>query len=118
MREGGGKWLEDMARVIGREGEGYGGYCLGKLGRRREETYELSNVHEFMPLEEGGEGKLELEKMMFTQCGMVTGAAIGCSVVSTRGGPLVAGFTWMDGVVEIQLLERIIGEVKGLLMAL
>lgn len=56
--------------------------------------------------------------MVFTQCGMVTGAAIGCSVVSTRRGPLVAGITWMEGVVEVELLERIIGEVRGLLIGL
>lgn len=55
---------------------------------------------------------MELERLVFTQCGMVVGAAFGCSVVSVRDGPLVLGFTWQQGVVDEALMDGIDEGVK------
>ena len=51
---------------------------------------------------------MRLEKLVFTQCGMPAGPAIGCSVVSVGGGPLVVSLHWQEGAVE----ERLLNEMK------
>jgi len=51
---------------------------------------------------------VRLEKLVFTQCGMPAGPAIGCSVVSVGAGPLVVSLHWQEGAVE----ERLLNEIK------
>ena len=51
---------------------------------------------------------MRLEKLVFTQCGMPAGPAIGCSVVSVGAGPLVVSLHWQEGAVE----ERLLNEIK------
>jgi hypothetical protein len=54
---------------------------------------------------------VRLEKLVFTQCGMPAGPAIGCSVASVLGGQLVVSLHWQEGAVE----ERILNEMKAYL---
>jgi molybdopterin biosynthesis enzyme MoaB len=54
---------------------------------------------------------VRLEKLVFTQCGMPAGPAIGCSVVSVVGGSLVVSLHGQEGAVE----EGLLNEMKAYL---
>jgi hypothetical protein len=63
-------------------------------------TYELSNVGLVKIAGNQANAKVKLEKLVFTQCAVVAGHAIDCSVISTLDGPLVLSLTWQQGVVK------------------
>lgn len=93
----------------------FGKFCEHSMKGRREHTYELSNigVHEFdvLELDEGHQasfdGGVALRKLVFTQCGMVAGPAIGCSVVTVKHGPLTLSLHWQQGIVEEKLMKAL-----------
>lgn len=76
-------------------------YCEDAMKRKRGCTYEISNIGAVTLPErtEGSEG-VELEKLTFTQCAMVAGPALGCSVISIRGKSLVVSLHWQEGILE------------------
>ncbi|KAL1885451.1 Alcohol acetyltransferase [Paecilomyces lecythidis] len=87
-------------------------HCRNKSGKQRQYTYELSNLgltSNVVPPKGSG---LKLEKVFFTQCGMVTGPAIGFNCVSVRGGPLTISITWQQGVVEESLVEHVARDLE------
>jgi hypothetical protein len=83
-------------------------WCQEVLKRKRDETWEVSNLGVVkMPEEPEGTKVVSFEKMVFTQCGMVAGAAIGCSVASVYEGPLVVSLHWQEGIVEERIIKRL-----------
>lgn len=87
-------------------------HCRNQSGKQRQYTYELSNLglsSNVVPPKGSG---LKLEKVFFTQCGMVTGPAIGFNCVSVRGGPLTISITWQQGVVEESLIEQVARDLE------
>lgn len=85
----------------------YDQFCKEGIAKKRESTYELSNIgavklaSDVLVLEEG----VKLENLIFTQCGMVVGPAIGCSVISVQKGPLTVSLHWQEGGVEQELMD-------------
>lgn len=77
--------------------EDFDTYCDKGMEGPRGATYEVSNLGA-VAMGNAGE-RVGVEKLVFTQCGMVVGPAIGCNIVSTAGGPLVVSLTWQEGVV-------------------
>ena len=85
---------------------------------RRNVTYEISNVG-LVKLAVGGEDSLvKLERLAFTQCGMVMGAAFGCSCASISGGPLCVCISWQEGILEEGLAEGLVAYLERRLLAL
>ena len=111
------KILHSMAAV-----RDFDEYCAASMQKKRNNTYELSNIGvvsgcmtkklDTRPHIEGDEEKDLgisvpgpcLEKLVFTQCGVVVGAPFTVNVVTLEGGPMVLSLTWQDGVVEDSLL--------------
>lgn len=74
---------------------------------KRSVTYEISNVGLVeLPKAESEKGKVLLERLIFSQCGSVTGAAFGCSVISVARGPLTLCLHWQEHAVDEQLMEE------------
>ncbi|KAF4966539.1 hypothetical protein FSARC_5781 [Fusarium sarcochroum] len=71
-------------------------WTLGKIGKKRDASYELSNVGAF-----DGNGpekeQVEVTKLTFGQPGHVGGCAICFNVASIKGGDLVYTATWQLG---------------------
>lgn len=88
--------------------------CEESEERPRSETYEVSNVG--VVDMRGEEGEVKCEKLVFTQCGMVCSAAVGCGVISVREGPLVVSLTWQEGVVEEAIMDGLKGYLERRLM--
>ncbi|KAH8815028.1 alcohol acetyltransferase [Xylogone sp. PMI_703] len=95
--------------------------CNAAMNRKRSTTYEISNVGvaDFGPSFPGdGKQVLRLEKLVFSQCGMVVGPAIGLSVVSLRDGPLVVSIGWQEGSLEEGFVTNMTSFLKERLLSL
>ncbi|KAF7894481.1 uncharacterized protein EAF01_009932 [Botrytis porri] len=80
-------------------------YCREGMSAERSESYELSNLGVVRMKRVPEENPLKLNGLVFSQCGMVFGAPIGCNVVNLEGGPLVISLTWQKGGVESKVME-------------
>lgn len=79
-------------------------FCLNKMKHDRTHTYEISNVGAVkIPESKGG---VELEKLTFTQSGMVDGPALGTSVISIRGKSMVVSMHWQQGILEESFMDE------------
>jgi hypothetical protein len=86
-------------------------WMLQKLGRKRMSAFELSNVGASSTLRGGL--NFEIESMLFSQSSSACSAAIKVSAVTGRDGRLALGFTWQEGVIEADMMERVKRALKG-----
>jgi len=92
-------------------------FCEDGMKQKRGCTYELSNVGAVtFPERPEGSAGVELEKLVFTQCAMVAGPAIGCSVISVTGKPLVVSLHWQQGIVDDTLITALGGYIERRLL--
>ncbi|KAE9368849.1 hypothetical protein N431DRAFT_470533 [Stipitochalara longipes BDJ] len=82
---------------------------LSKLGKRRDDTFQVSNIGTFK--NDIREGEWRIERMFFTQCGMA-GSAFYFNATSVVDGPLSISVTWMEGDIEEQLIGNIVADVR------
>ncbi|KAM3151586.1 hypothetical protein ABEW05_008074 [Botrytis cinerea] len=80
-------------------------YYREGMSAERSETYELSNLGVVRMNRVPQDSCLKLDGLLFSQCGMVFGAPIGCNVANLEGGPLVISLTWQEGGVESEVME-------------
>jgi hypothetical protein len=71
--------------------------CEDEMKRKGGYTYELSNIG-VVQLPDDSPGNVRLEKLVFSQCAMVAGPAIGFSVISLKGGPLAITLSWQERI--------------------
>jgi len=81
-----------------------------KIGKPREETYELSNVGVLK--NESIEGRWRIERDVFSQSGMGTGAPVAFNVASVGGGPMSISVTWLQGDIEERLVDGLVKDVE------
>jgi hypothetical protein len=85
------------------------GFFLGKLGKERGSSFDVSNIGGLA----GGEGgEWRMGKMVFSRSAFVSGSAFSTGVVTGPDGCLVFGFVWQEGVVERELMEGVIEKVR------
>ncbi|KIL86808.1 hypothetical protein FAVG1_10064 [Fusarium avenaceum] len=88
--------LEDCAVGLLRYVPSIRKWTLGKIGKKRDSSYEFSNVGVF----DGGlaaKGQVEVTKLTFAQPSHVGGCPICFNVASVKGGDLVYTVTWQPG---------------------
>ncbi|KAH6954140.1 alcohol acetyltransferase [Fusarium avenaceum] len=88
-------------------------HCQSQSGQKRQYTYELSNLgstSSIVPPEGSG---ITLERLAFTQCGLVAGPALGFNCVSVKGGPLTLSITWQTGIVLESVVARVANELEA-----
>lgn len=82
-------------------------WTLGQIGRKRESSYEISNLVVFDPvLRPTEKPKVSIEKTFFAQPAAAVGPCLNFNLVTTKGGPLVMTATWQEGVLEIGNVEQ------------
>lgn len=87
-------------------------HCRNDEGKTRQYTYELSNLGRAMRVPPSPTNPLTLERFAFTQCGMVTGPALGLNCVSVSGGALGISITWQEGIVEESLVDYLCKDLE------
>jgi hypothetical protein len=80
-------------------------WILQKLGRKRMSAFELSNVGASGTRQ--GTSSFRIESMLFSQSASACSAAIKVSAVTGPDGRLALGFTWQEGVIDSDMVERI-----------
>ncbi|KAF3396560.1 hypothetical protein DPV78_008104 [Talaromyces pinophilus] len=82
-----------------------------RIGKRRAESFELSNIGVFGHDQQANckVNNWSVGRVIFSQSADVVGAAIEVSLVTGNDGSLNVGFTWLDGIVEGSMMERVIG---------
>ncbi|RTE82811.1 hypothetical protein BHE90_002741 [Fusarium euwallaceae] len=86
--------------------------CQSQAGTERLYTYELSNLGSASSIPIQPSNHLKLDKLVFTQCGMVAGPAMSFNCASVRGGSLTISITWERGVVEESLIEQVAQDLE------
>ncbi|KAF1997062.1 hypothetical protein P154DRAFT_298047 [Amniculicola lignicola CBS 123094] len=100
------RWVSDIPKFF-RE----------KVGKVREDSFELSNIGVFSALpgkaegENVVEGTWEVGRVVFSQSASVMGQPIQCCVASGGDGCAVVGFSWFEEVVNVGGGERLIERV-------
>ncbi|KAF4956247.1 hypothetical protein FSARC_11646 [Fusarium sarcochroum] len=87
-------------------------HCRSQGGTERQYTYELSNLGSTSNIVAPEGSGMELEKLVFTQCGLVAGPAISFNCASTKGGPLVISITWEKGIIGEATVEHVASELE------
>ena len=78
----------------------------GKLGQKREASWELSNLMSVdVGTASGDSTVVGIEKMVFAQPAQVTGYPIHFDVVSVKNGPLVMSIGWQIGALGLTSLD-------------
>lgn len=83
---------------------------LSKMGKPRDNAYEVSNVGSLKNEDE--EAQWKVGRVVFTQSGNATGAAFAFNVASVVGGPLTISVTWLEGDVEEKLVGDVLEDVQ------
>ena len=89
----------------------YGGWLGGRVGQKRDHSFEVSNVG----ITDGGigGGKPRIKSLLFSQPRNVTGAALVFSVASVKGGDMGISVTWQEGVVEREKAEKVLADLDA-----
>lgn len=94
------KNIPDMASIF-----------ASKIGQARDSAFEVSNLGVFDALKT--DGGWDVGKIVFSRSAFASGSAIAVSVVSGSDGALSLGFTWQEGVVEEEVVDRLINELEN-----
>lgn len=87
-------------------------WTLGQIGKKRECSYEISNLVVFDPASQLGEhssphlDSVRIERTIFAQPANAAGACLNFNLVSTKNGPLVMTVTWQLGVLDVGNLAQ------------
>ncbi|KAJ5640846.1 alcohol acetyltransferase [Penicillium herquei] len=94
-------------------------WLLGKLGKKRDLSYEISNLVVFDP-QAGGLSETasdieskdwNIERMIFSQPADVTGAALSFQLVSMKGGDMIITLNWQLGVLGVPKEEIFVKDI-------
>lgn len=84
------------------------GWLRGKVGGRRDCSYEVSNLG---ALDFGGGGEVRIVEAVFAQPGMVVSCPVCVNVVSVKGGRLVYTVTWATGSLGVDVEDAFVQRV-------
>ncbi|KAK9419592.1 putative Alcohol acetyltransferase [Seiridium unicorne] len=101
------------------------GYLTGKVGQKRDSSYEVSNLVTFSDTGgTGGNAACKITKMVFASPSSVVSAPLVFNVVSVKGGSLIFAVTWQPGALGVTkgnergfvegICESILSELKEL----
>lgn len=86
---------------------------LGKLGKARDATWDLSNIGTIRGRTAGSEDGWFIRRSLFTQPVLVAGAAIGVNVAGVDGGPVNLVLSWQENVVDEALVDGVANDLQA-----
>jgi hypothetical protein len=94
------------------------GLFLSKLGKPRDMSVGFSNLGAYQSSKSNDQSDVRLGRMLFSQSAGVTAPALTISSITGPDGRLVLSFNWQDGVLEEDLVIRVIEKLKQRLLEL
>ena len=89
----------------------YESWFLKKVGQNREHSFQVSNVGVIDGCEMS-EDKPWIKRIIFSQSSSVTGAALVFNIASAKGGDMAIALTWQEGIVEVELAEKVLDTLE------
>ncbi|CAG8934358.1 unnamed protein product [Penicillium salamii] len=111
--------LQDQAVGLLRYAPSIRNWTLGKIGKKRDCSYELSNLLAFNDNDGDECHDIKIEKMLFTRPANPISAPLEFNVVSVKGGNLICIVSWQEGALDVPLeeestlVDRILGSVQA-----
>ncbi|KAL3491473.1 hypothetical protein BJX62DRAFT_225150 [Aspergillus germanicus] len=106
--------LQDQAIGLLRYAPSIRGWTLGKIGERRDSSYEVSNLLAFdSAAGSSSDGTCRISKMVFVQPGNALSAPLVFNVISVKGGSLVIAVSWQVGALGLEKVEEEWRVVEG-----
>ena len=99
----------------------YVAFFKGKLGNKRQQSLELSNLGLFEGMEgrsQTSSGEWSIRDMAFAQCDSVVGPALKMCVVGSPAGGIGITVTWGEGSVENSIAESFVSGLERGIMVL
>ncbi|KAI1335056.1 hypothetical protein F5Y15DRAFT_428532 [Xylariaceae sp. FL0016] len=110
-------------------------FFRSKFGGPRESSWAVSNIGSFAPADPtpgaasapeagpeatsgGGGGLFAIERSVFSQGAVPAGPAFHCKVAGVVGGGLSVVMGWQDGIVEGEVMEGLVGDLREWLRGL
>lgn len=111
--------LQDQAVGLLRYAPSIRNWTLGKIGKHRDCSYELSNLLAFSDCLSDTRPTIKIEKMLFTRPANPISAPLEFNIVSVKGGSLVWIVSWQEGALgvppgkEMQLVDGVLSSVRA-----
>lgn len=77
-------------------------WTKGQIGKRRECSYEISNIMSFNPGSSVPEERWNIESMIFSQPANVSSGCLNVNLVSRHQGDLTVVVSWQSGALDVQ----------------
>ena len=89
-------------------------FLIKKVGKDREQSFEVSNIGVFKPAAISRRDKTwSIGRMVFSQCSNVAGPALNLSMVTGGDGCLTMGISWLEDVVENEWVQLVMKDLKS-----
>ena len=98
--------LQDQAIGLLRYVPSIMSWTKGKVGQKRDSSYELSNLLAFDDTNAGTCQAISISKMIFSQPGNAPSAPLAFNVISVKGGNLICAVSWQPGALGVPLEEE------------
>ncbi|KAI0445936.1 hypothetical protein F4803DRAFT_506077 [Xylaria telfairii] len=112
---------DDIQALSGLIGDWHG-FIRNKFGKARDDTWELSNLGSLSVVDSGivesgkneeDEGHWLIDRAVFTQGANAASAAIKINVAGVAGHGICVTVNWQDGIVDVDLVEKLVGEMRA-----
>ncbi len=90
----------------------YNAWWRKKLGKEREETWQLSNVGAADFDADDEKVGWSVDRVVFSQSGHVAGSAFSVSVSGVKGGDLAITLSWQESIVDDELLDGVAVDLR------
>lgn len=101
---------DDIMSLLGWVGD-WQKFWLGKVGKPRQDSWEVSNIGSMPGSHGDGEG-WRIQRCIMSQGANVAGAAIALSVAGVTGGDICIVAGWQEGIVETEIVEGLADDLQ------
>lgn len=91
-------------------------YLLDKIGKQRDTSFEISNLGAFKPPH--CSPRWHIGRMVFSQSNNVAAVPLTACIITGGDECLTIGFSWLDGIIEEKLVEKVMLDVERVLKKL
>jgi hypothetical protein len=116
---------DDIAALSSLVGDWHA-FFRGKFGQARDGSWEVSNLgslgaadagiisqHEEERVESGRAARWSIDRAVFTQGALATGAAFTVNVAGVSSRGVCATVSWQDGIVDVDVMEGLVGDLRA-----